>query len=38
MVQHVFRLTEMHSKEYLKEHAEAHVCKEHPYSAVLEAL
>ncbi|KAG0608486.1 hypothetical protein M758_8G109300 [Ceratodon purpureus] len=31
------RLTEMHSKEYLKEHAEAHMSAEHPFSAVREA-
>jgi predicted ATPase len=32
------RLTEMHSKEYLKEHAEAHACKDYPFFAVLEVL
>ncbi|XP_024402867.1 uncharacterized protein [Physcomitrium patens] len=31
------RLTEMHSKEYLKEHAEAHMSSEHPLPAVREA-
>lgn len=34
---HVYRLTEMHSKEYLKEHAEAHMSSEHPLPAVREA-